>query len=123
MTQPSSPEIVAAALVKRFEYESMALHKVQRDWLVREIGDALRGNAQSPRPADTELQPEYAQEALDTTDVRWAVNVLLEKIAEKFDAWDTYDLFRSEASSTVRSFKHDLATLTSTMLRPSENKD
>jgi len=29
----------AAALVQRFEMESMALHKTQREWLVREIGD------------------------------------------------------------------------------------
>lgn len=42
-------------------------------------------------------------------DVRWAVNVLLEKIAEKFEGWDTFDLFRSEAAATVRGFKHDLA--------------
>lgn len=41
-------------------------------------------------------------------DVRWAVNYLLEQIAAKFEAWETFDLFRSEAAATVRSFKHDL---------------
>lgn len=44
----------------------------------------------------------------DETDIRWAVNVLLEKIAEKFEAWETMDLWRSEAAATVRSFKHEL---------------
>lgn len=43
------------------------------------------------------------------SDVRWAVNVLLEKIAERFDGWETMDVWRSEAAATVRSFKHDLA--------------
>lgn len=42
-------------------------------------------------------------------DIRWAVNVLLEKIATKFEAWETMDLWRSDAASTVRSFKHDLS--------------
>lgn len=46
----------------------------------------------------------------DTADVRWAVNVLLEKIAAKFEGWDTFDVFRSEAAATVRSFKHDLSS-------------
>lgn len=49
-----------------------------------------------------------ALEAAHTTDIRWAVNVLLEQIASKFEAWDTVDIWRSEAASTVRSFKHDL---------------
>jgi hypothetical protein len=44
-----------------------------------------------------------------TQDVRWAVNVLLEKIAAKFEALETMDLWRSEAAETVRSFKHDFA--------------
>lgn len=43
-------------------------------------------------------------------DVRWAVNVLLERIAEKFEANDTFDIWRSDAAATVRSFKHDLAS-------------
>lgn len=41
-----------------------------------------------------------------TSDIRWAVNVLLEKIAERFDKWDTADVWRDEAAATVRSFKH-----------------
>lgn len=44
----------------------------------------------------------------NAADVRWAVNVLLEKIAESFEGWETMDLWRSEAAATVRSFKHDL---------------
>lgn len=39
-------------------------------------------------------------------EIRWAINVLLEKIAAKFDDWDTHDIWKSEAASTVRSFKH-----------------
>jgi hypothetical protein len=44
----------------------------------------------------------------DETDVRWAVNVLLEKIAEKFEANETMDIWRSDAAALVRSFKHVL---------------
>jgi hypothetical protein len=47
-----------------------------------------------------------AQGKIDPTDVKWGVNVLLETIAAKFEAWETFDLFRSEAAATVRSFKH-----------------
>lgn len=39
-------------------------------------------------------------------DVRWAVNVLLEKIAAKFEENPTWDLWRSDAAALVRSFKH-----------------
>lgn len=46
----------------------------------------------------------------DVTDTRWAVNVLLETIAAKFEANPTFDLWRSDAAALVRSFKHDLAT-------------
>jgi hypothetical protein len=48
------------------------------------------------------------QQSAGNEDVRWAVNYLLEQIAAKFEAWETFDLFRSEAAETVRSFKHDL---------------
>lgn len=44
------------------------------------------------------------------SDIPWAVNYLLEQIAAKFEAWETFDLFRSEAAATVRSFKHDLSS-------------
>ncbi len=40
-------------------------------------------------------------------DIRWGINVLLEKIAEKFEGWDTYDIWRSDAAMVVRSFKND----------------
>jgi hypothetical protein len=42
------------------------------------------------------------------SDVRWAVNVLLEKIAAKFEAHETMDIWRSDAAAIVRGFKHDL---------------
>jgi hypothetical protein len=60
--------------------------------------------------AARELEPRTPAE---TADVRWAVNVLLEKVATKFEAWETMDLWRSDAASTVRSFKHDLAASSS----------
>lgn len=41
-------------------------------------------------------------------DIRWAINVLLEKIAAKFEANDTWDIWKSDAASLVRSFKHAL---------------
>ena len=41
---------------------------------------------------------------------RWAVNVLLEQIACKFEANDTWDVLKSDAAALVRSFKHDLAS-------------
>lgn len=39
-------------------------------------------------------------------DIRWAINVLLEKIAEKFEEWETMDIWRSDAAMVVRSFKN-----------------
>jgi hypothetical protein len=50
----------------------------------------------------------YKSVISDETDVRWAVNVLLEEIAARFEAWETMDLWRSAAADTVRSFKHNL---------------
>lgn len=44
----------------------------------------------------------------DETDIRWAVNVLLEKIAAEFEAYETMDIWRSDAAALVRSFKHQL---------------
>jgi hypothetical protein len=41
-----------------------------------------------------------------TEDVRWAVNVLLEKIAVRFEETDTWDVWKSDAAALVRSFKH-----------------
>lgn len=55
-----------------------------------------------PLPSDHAQTPDHQ-------DVRWAVNVLLEKIAEKFEGWETMDLWRSDAATTVRSFKHALS--------------
>ncbi len=46
------------------------------------------------------------------TDVRWAVNVLLEKIADGFEKWDTADIWHSDAAAYVRARKHDLALST-----------
>lgn len=49
------------------------------------------------------------QDRPEVTDTRWAVNVLLETIAAKFEANPTFDLWRSDAAALVRSFKHDLS--------------
>lgn len=43
-------------------------------------------------------------------DTRWAVNVLLETIAAKFEGLDTWDIWRSDAASLVRGFKHPLGS-------------
>lgn len=44
----------------------------------------------------------------DETDIRWAVNVLLEKIAAEFEANETLDIWRSDAAALVRKYKHQL---------------
>ncbi|MGM4997797.1 hypothetical protein AB8A05_03965 [Tardiphaga sp. 538_B7_N1_4] len=51
-------------------------------------------------PAPTPPEPVAEQ------NIRWAVNVLLETIAKKFDDNETWDIWRSDAAATVRSFKH-----------------
>ena len=52
MTQPTQAQIEAAKkLIYRFEHESMALHRIQRDWLVKEIA-ALTAAAQVGEPYD-----------------------------------------------------------------------
>lgn len=56
------------------------------------------------------MQP---RSGVQTEDVRWGVNVLLETIAQKFEAWDTYDLWRSDAAATVRGFKHAAPSVSS----------
>ena len=58
-----------------------------------------------PRSVTTHTFTVAQTEAATTQDVRWAVNVLLEKIAAKFEANDTLDIWRSDAAATVRSFK------------------
>lgn len=68
-------------------------------------------NATSPKEIAAEILREcdasaQAPSAPCVQDVRWAVNVLLEKIAEKFEGWDTHDIWRSDAAMVVRGFKH-----------------
>lgn len=50
-----------------------------------------------------------APSTAEVHDIRWAVNVLLEQIAAKFDTWSTMDVWRSDAAQLVRGFKHDLS--------------
>jgi len=40
-------EAAARELVRRFEHESMALHKTQREWLEREIAKLLASREQN----------------------------------------------------------------------------
>jgi hypothetical protein len=63
-----------------------------------------------PCPRYAHAPPSPERSSAETDDVRWAVNYLLEQIAAKFEAWDTLDLFRSDAAATVRRFKHDLSS-------------
>ena len=66
----------------------------------------------SARPASAgvgEIERLTAERDVLTQDARWAINVLLETIAKKFDDWSTWDIWKSEAAGTVRSFKHDLS--------------
>jgi hypothetical protein len=49
-------------------------------------------------------------QSVQVTDVRWAVNVLLEKIADGFEKWETADIWRSDAAAYVRARKHDIAS-------------
>lgn len=67
--------------------------------------------ALSPQQQQANYEDEMQQaekEPIASDDVRWAVNVLLEKIAAKFEAHETMDIWRSDAAALVRSFKHQL---------------
>ena len=46
---------------------------------------------------------------MSVEDIRWAVNVLLERVAMTLERGDTLDIWRSDAAAVVRCFKHDLA--------------
>jgi hypothetical protein len=43
---------------------------------------------------------------INESDIRFGINVLLEKIAEKFEGWETHDIWRSDAAMVARGFKH-----------------
>lgn len=62
-----------------------------------------KGDNMSEQPID-----KSASEPAKSDDIRWAVNVLLEKIAAKFEANETLDIWKSDAAALVRSFKHPL---------------
>lgn len=59
---------------------------------------------------DGALNGDRPENRPDVADIRWAVNVLLETIAAKFEANSTLDIWRSDAAALVRSFKHNAAT-------------
>lgn len=78
---------------------------------VREVGDEGAVNAKAAlRAVEAEIAPNTPESAgthkFDQSDMRAGINIVLETIALKFDGWDTYDVWRSEAASLVRSFKH-----------------
>lgn len=56
-----------------------------------------------------QFTPDDPEPNTSLSGIRWAVNVLLEKIAEKFEGWETMDIWRSDAAMVVRGFKHDTA--------------
>lgn len=60
------------------------------------------------------------QDRPDTDNIRWAVNVLLETIAAKFEANPTWDIWRSDAAALVRSFKHATPVTTGERVPASE---
>ena len=60
-SQPAVGGEAAAELVQRFEMESMALHKTQREWLVREIGKVLA----APPASQPAVGGEALKEALE----------------------------------------------------------
>lgn len=64
--------------------------------IIRSMTDCARNALEDDRPEDRPHE----------TDIRWAVNVLLETIAAKFEANPTFDLWRSDAAALVRSYKH-----------------
>lgn len=53
-----------------------------------------------------QAQEDRPEDRPDTNDIRWAVNVLLDKIAAKFEAHETWDIWKSQAADIVRGFKH-----------------
>lgn len=52
------------------------------------------------------LASDEPPKALNETEIRAGINILLETIAKKFEANDTFDIWRSEAADMVRSYKH-----------------
>ena len=101
-------------------YEAFVL--LRKNWPT--IRAALAAQSAAPVGGDPELEivgdetsacivpyaaPPPSTPQVREADIRWAVNVLLEQIAAKFETWDTSDIWRSEAASTVRGFKHALA--------------
>ena len=96
-------EMVRACALELFDDETPY-------WLGRARGGLAA--ALSARPASagvSEIERLTAERDALTQDARWAINVLLETIAKKFDDWSTWDIWKSEAAGTVRSFKHDLS--------------
>ena len=56
-------------------------------------------------PSPSSRSETASERALGQAEVRAGINILLETIAAKFDGWATWDVWRSEAASLVRSFK------------------
>lgn len=115
-------ETIAWAFIDHHQ-APVELHGALTDLVTRARNDSIPDHAPSA-PDHTQCCPScggsghYGDAAMraingdipdDMRDVRWAVNVLLETIAKQFEAWDTMDLWRSQAADTVRSHKHDLA--------------
>lgn len=98
------------ALPVRKEYMGGQLHTyVLLDNVVAlvEVAPMASGIKPGPSEPSPSSRSETAGErALSQAEVRAGINILLETIAAKFDGWATWDVWRSEAASLVRSFKH-----------------
>lgn len=65
--------------------------------------EIIRAALHSPEIAAAETSP---GPALNEAEIRAGINILLETIAAKLEANDTLDIWRSDAASLVRSYKH-----------------
>jgi hypothetical protein len=67
---------------------------------------ALREITRLRQERDAYLGRAIRAENAEQRDIRWGVNVLLEKIAKNLESWETMDIWRSDAAMVVRGFKH-----------------
>ena len=84
------------------------VHRLRDRALAARADATPLGDARRFEDSAAEIERLRALLSLPVNDMRWALNNLLETIAAKFDGWETADIRRSEAASTVRGFKHEL---------------
>jgi hypothetical protein len=115
MNAPTEEDIATAILhVSGFVFvtDPMECGQDAYDISIQALEEARAVMALYAHPASAgvgEVERLTAERDALTQEVRWAINILLETIAKKFDDWSTWDIWKSEAAGTVRSFKHDLS--------------